>query len=140
LQKKKDRQNYFICQVQLHQDLSNLRSTPQFQEMTCDGSGQIGFILEKLNSRGAVKYQKEASPLGKPRCALREPAKNDTIQQVIKMRFCDPNRPADDSGEFLELTYKKIDDLGITLKTKSLYNLEKESQKDPDEDRRQSLK
>ena len=66
--------------------LENLRS--QKDPLVTGSLGQFGFILEKLNSRGAVKYQKEPASFGanQPvKCSLHEPPKegDKTTRQII---------------------------------------------------------
>ena len=57
-----------------------------------EGTAQIGFILEKLNSRGAVKYARErGDPIGGSRCELHE-KKDDTFRHVIKLDFYNPDK------------------------------------------------
>ena len=57
-----------------------------------EGTAQIGFILEKLNSRGAVKYARErGDTIGGSRCELHE-KKDDTFRHVIKLDFYNPDK------------------------------------------------
>ena len=57
-----------------------------------EGTAQIGFILEKLNSRGAVKYARErGDPIGGSRCELHE-KKDDAFRHVIKLDFYNPDK------------------------------------------------
>ena len=60
-----------------------------------EGTAQIGFILEKLNSRGAVKYARErGDPIGGSRCELHE-KKDDAFRHVIKLDFYNPESQND---------------------------------------------
>lgn len=93
--------------------------------------GQIGFILEKLNSRGAVKYQKDPTsfPSTALRCSLHEP-KNGTRHVIIA------KMGAEFEDYALTLTYPSLIDKGITLKVTDLFKPENVDPLDEDENRR----
>jgi hypothetical protein len=56
-----------------------------------EGKAQLGFILEKLNSRGAVKYTKDKNNLiGGDRCEVSERNKEENIQ-IIQLSFYNSN-------------------------------------------------
>lgn len=103
---------------------------PQYEEMST-GVGQIGFILEKLNSRGAVKYQKDPTsfPSTALRCSLHEP-KNGTRHVIIA------KMGAEFEDYALTLTYPSLIEKGITLKVTDLFKPENVDPVDEDENRR----
>lgn len=64
-------------------------SDEEFQELLNGDIPQLGFIFEKLNSRGNVKYeQKAGDPVAGEKCALNEPPRDpDAMRQIIELNF-----------------------------------------------------
>lgn len=110
-------------------DIDKVKRNPEGKKIL-EGKAKLGFILEKLNSRGAVKYTKDKNNMiGGDRCEVNE-RKGDDIQ-IIELSFYHKNSSTD-----LEISYNDFAEKhNITMDIKDLREHNKGCEvKDSDEE------